>query len=126
MKKTPQQIRNLKDALVWWKTVPKKNVDLNDWRDSGTPPYTCSTICCFGGWCAVQPKLVAQGVRPGGHGAPVTATLPYSWQVASEIFGESHIFACRGNHPVDEGFNGSDHVAVSRRIRHALKNLEQC
>lgn len=129
MKKTAQQIKNLKDALVWWKTVPKKNVNLNAWRDNGTLPYTCNTICCFGGWCAVYPGLAAQGVRV----APVwgdpfirdtDGSILCSKAVGQHLFGDRNIFASRGYHSVDPK-KSSDHTAVTARIKAALANPEQ-
>lgn len=130
MKKTPQQIQNLRDALVWWPTVPEANVDLSSWRDSDTPPYTCNTIACFGGWCAVQPLLVAQGVTPQSwSGAPVMQDddgyggLGPSG-VAIELFGDREMFYARGSHRHDKR-KGSDHAAVTRRIKLALKESEQ-
>lgn len=129
MKKTPQQIKNLKDALVWWKTVPKKNVDLSSWRDNGTPPYTCNTICCFGGWCAVYPALVAQGVQVDPDcGDPFMwgedGYRVYSSAVAQKLFGDWGMFCSRGMHQADPE-KGSDHRAVTARIKAALANPEQ-
>ncbi len=128
MKKTPQQIQNLKDALVWWKTVPEANVDLNYWRDNGTPPYTCNTICCFGGWCAVQPKLVAQGLYPEWGGAPrlVGRNDLDSSGVAQELFGDYQMFASSGCHRHDKDRGETDHEAVTHRIKMALKEKHQC
>jgi hypothetical protein len=124
VKKTPQQIQNLKDALVWWKTVPEKSVDLSSWVDDGTPPYTCNTIACFGGWCAVQPKLVAQGVYPDDEGCPRTDDECWPSAVAKTLFGDSRIFAMRCGHLADP-CKGSDHTAVTARIKAALKDQEQ-
>lgn len=124
MKKTPQQIKNLRDALVWWKTVPKENVNLDTWRDSGTPPYTCNTIACFGGWCAVQPLLVAQGVFPDGNGIPQMEGINWPANVALRIFGDYFLFSAHGCHPAD-GDTRSHHKCVTKRIKAALADPEQ-
>jgi len=130
MKKTEQQIKNLKDALVWWQTVPERNVDLATWRDESTPPYTCNTICCFGGWCAVQPLLVAQGVQvddvDGSINIPSLSENGYSTvsNVALELFGDKQMFYVRGKHRHDKR-KGSDHAAVTHRIKMALKERDQ-
>lgn len=134
MKKTPQQIKNLKDALVWWKTVPKKNVAprLGNWRvaqpEKNDPPeVSCNTIACFGGWACLWPGLQAQGLVPEEEGgAPHLIDLKTGreiggcWNSSRILFGESALFdmCCEREY-------GNEHAVVTARIKAALANPEQ-
>lgn len=71
--KTKQQLENLREALVWWQTVPEANVAprLNKFSRNDDPATNCSTVACFGGWCARWPGLIAQGIKLGADGAPL-------------------------------------------------------
>lgn len=126
IKVTAQQRANLLEALhVMWPSVPPENVakDLRFWlRDSRRKRPGCKTIACFGGWCALWPSFVAQGVRPGPLGSPTDDTGAFPSRISERLFGESSLFADRKGW-TDEG-PLSDHEVVTFRLQFLLLNSE--
>ncbi len=129
---TKQQVKNLKEAILMWKTVPEKNVSkgLEYWRQrsdaethvSGAP--TCKTIACFGGWCAHWPEFQRQDIRPHHiSGAPKLGDLTSSG-VSDLMFGNPSLFLARGYSALDFGpdiYLLSDHAVVLYRLNRVLR-----
>lgn len=126
--KTEQQLQNLREALVWWATVPEANVYPNlGWFSKGRSEEEylgtdCNTVACFGGWCARWPALRAQGVFLSKSGAPRMQGLGAAPFVADRLFGDASLFDSRMGHQADWDFAGSDHSLVTNRIRWALEH----
>lgn len=133
--KTRKQLKNIREALVWWQTVPEENVYpyLNNWtsmydlkgRDvSNRQATTCNTIACFGGWACRHPSLIAQGAIINEYGWPEMKRGRYveEYGVAKRLFGDSELFKWRGQHEADKGFEGTDHALVTNRLRWALEH----
>jgi hypothetical protein len=116
MSKTEQQMQNLREALVWWQTVPEANVypGLLNWSKDDSTETNCGTVACFGGWCARWPGLVAQGLNLQANGSPDGSSY--------RLFGDTSIWCTRGHHFADTTFVGTDHALVTNRIRWALEN----
>lgn len=132
---------NLLEAMnVMWPSVPEKNVvrNLDLWRMevaavNPAPLYsvpTCTTIACFGGWCAWWPTFVAQGVRCSHSGMPLIVDLntcftSYDREVASVLFGFEALFFYRGSNMAERYFGSEDddasaHEVVNRRMQWLL------
>lgn len=118
--KTEQQMKNLREALVWWQTVPEANVatNLRSYTEGNHNRTDCGTVACFGGWCARWPGLVAQGLRLDSLGCPA-GNAP---QQAETLFGDADMWRARSSHRADQHFQGSDHALVTNRIRWALEH----
>jgi len=135
---TAQQRANALDALNnMWPSVPSKNVHkrLGWWRadthrhgqvnvnvTSGNTKPDCGTVCCFGGWCAWWPAFQAQGVYADKSGYPKIAGVDHNTDFV--LFGSGSMFSPRDYHDADEGFKGSDHKLVTRRLKWLIKNSE--
>lgn len=118
--KTEQQMQNLREALIWWQTVPEANVspNLSRYTDGDHNRTDCGTVACFGGWCARWPGLVDQGLRLNAWGCPAGNTP----KQAKKLFGDADIWSARWSHRADGFFEGSDHALVTNRIRWALEH----
>lgn len=128
---TAQQIANIKEAIVMWKTVPPKNVypGLDLWRDRSQEYYTdkatCNTVACFGGWCCHWPAFQDQGVYAGAGGAPELGSL-CGGGVAEYMFGDIELFLPRGVHPADRYcMLVDDHTVVMNRLKTLLAKAEK-
>lgn len=122
--KTEQQLKNIRDALVWWQTVPEENVAerlsvFSQWDD---PATNCKTVACFGGWCARWPGLIEQGLSLSYDGVPeLKGSCFYRGIPLGEyFFGDEAIWRRRGGHLADTGFFGTDHELVTNRLQYAL------
>lgn len=116
-------MQNLRDALVWWQTVPEANVVPRlRWYTEGDHDHTdCKTVACFGGWCARWPGLRAQGLGLDNGGGP-TSVHGGGPDSASWFFGDQDLWRTRFSHESDSGFTGTDHALVTNRIRWALEH----
>lgn len=119
---TKQQVKNIEEALVMWKTVPPKNVFpcLDDWRDFSqehpSSKVTCNTIACFGGWCCHWPEFKKQGLKAETDGRPLLGEIVGS-KVAEQMFGDIDLFLPRGVHPADRNsLLVDDHTVVMNRL----------
>ena len=115
---------NAISAKEMWLTIPEANVavELDSWRQQiykldQDGNETCNTIACFGGWCAVHPAFIAQGIRASGaSGAPFYATgNPFtdSLSVSKGLFGSRLLFAARGEHSSDRETKNNDSEAYA-------------
>lgn len=126
IKVTQQQRDNALDALLrMWPSVPTKNVypGLLWWRKGEAPQnnVTCGTVACFGGWCAVYPKFVAQGVARDWCGTPSYRNGTDCGSVNSaalHLFGDDTLFIWR----TDYDGPGTDHEVVTRRLQNLIRN----
>jgi hypothetical protein len=125
IKVTAQQRANAIEARdVMWPSVPESNVTsgLSLWRDDYRPmePPTCGTVACFGGWCEWYPPFRMQ--------LSVSSPKVASWDAIVGLYGPSDdpnidgLLDPRGSHCADQGFRGSDHALVLRRINWLIKN----
>jgi hypothetical protein len=119
---TKQQVQNIEEALVMWKTVPPQNVypGLDDWRDFSHERHrgkvTCNTIACFGGWCCHWPAFKEQGLKAGIAGRPCVGVLS-GFDSAEPLFGDFDLFLPRGSHPADRNSLWlDDHTLVMNRL----------
>lgn len=119
VKVTATQYDNLKTALYeMWPSVPEKNVypGLEFWTSEENRQPDCKTLACFGGWCAVWPTFVNQGVLLAPTGAPL---MGYLWgsDVSKKLFGHTRLFDTMG-YPE----TGNPHSVVLKRLQVALEN----
>lgn len=128
---TQQQIDNIEEAIVMWKTVPPENVypGLDDWRDLSkelrADTATCNTVACFGGWCCHWPAFKAQGIKAESDGRPGLLDLSGS-QVAEYLFGDRDLFLPRGVHPTDRNSRlVNDHTVVMNRLKLLLAKAKR-
>lgn len=129
---TPQQIDNIEEAIVMWKTVPPKNVfpDLAYWRDISkerpADKVTCNTIACFGGWCCHWPAFQDQGLYADRYdGGPRLGNLS-GGRAAQFLFGDMDLFLTRGVHPADGGtYMLDDHTVVMNRLKLLLAKAKR-
>lgn len=102
--------------------IPGAVINLDYWRTKTGKGLGCGTICCIGGWAAVYPPFVAEGLsaRPDSH---VPAYADEEGRIAIALFfGVSqdvalNIFASCGYYKVNHKDLGL------KRIRDALINL---
>lgn len=131
--RTAQQTKNLSDWLnIYWPAIPAEKVaqGLNSWsNDYGD----CGTVCCLGGWVALNPEAQDQGVFARSCGSPgmivkgMGGTLN-SWETAQEFFGMEDIFDPRSynsNHiDVLLSRDAFEHEVVTNRLRWVLDHPE--
>lgn len=125
IKVTQQQRDNAVEALtVMWPSVPPENVSprLEMYRDS--LKMDCGSHACFGGWCAVYPTFVGQGLHFGRYGLPAIGDELGGEPCADALFGDDLLFFERGVYPSDWGFRGSDHALVTHRLNWLIENSE--
>jgi len=138
--KRDQQIENLLVAQAMFKDIPEEQIYLGSWANHKLmqigregpqlgiakdikPQHTCGSVGCFGGWIAVHPHFVKQGVRPcvfdGSPEIPGKDKM-YSHTVSTELFGYDNMF--------DSEFNfvrSNPKKEIMARIEHALNKLTQ-
>lgn len=128
---TQQQRDNAHEALnVMWPSVPPQNVikDLGAWREKPDKPLDCGAAACFGGWCAVWPPFVAQGVTKGEFsGMPLAPGGAYL-EAAEFLFGHDRMFYARrlsAVEHIDKSFSGgTDHELITHRLKWLIENSE--
>jgi len=144
--KVERQIKNLLAAAVMMQEITQDQLVpfLTYWRsDDGNNIYnrkvcstedlmnhTCGSAACFGGYVAVCPFFVKQGVRDGYGGAPTMTGLNKAEEVSKHLFGDSHMFdPYFGDGETDGNGRGIEHQAIMCKIQNAMedrfKELEQ-
>ena len=127
-KQTERQRANTIEALtVMMPSIPVANIfpKLASWIDGeGEIPH-CGTVACFGGWCAIYPPFVAQGVgRCRQDGQPFLLKRGYSTtEVSQHLFGNPNMFRMRGFF-VHELDSGTDHAIIMHRLQWLLDTSE--
>lgn len=119
--KTPQQRKNLEDALIWWPTVPEKNVCMVPCYLHEDHQELVKDFCEL---AVSMPNIAAQGFILDKYQNPYMAKDPKvcGRKVSKIIYGNDFMFSYRGGHPADQGFIGSDHALVMRRIEWELEH----
>lgn len=126
---------------VLWPSVPALGVDLNIWSniEHGEEPTldstSCSTLACFGGWCAADPYFKRQGLSLLGLSL---LALRKCGGLDKVLFGYCTLFSPEGlgpecgipgnSNPID-GFTAYrgrdyDHDLVAWRLDWLVKNSE--
>ncbi len=128
---TDQQVQNIKEAIVMWKTIPPHNVypGLDDWRDMSkelqADKVTCNTTACFGGWCCHWPAFKSQGLKSERDGRPRLLGLSGSL-VADYMFGDFDLFLPRGANSADKYcLLLNDHSVVMNRLKTLLAEAKR-
>ncbi len=81
-------------------------------------PHACGSAACFGGWVAVHPHFIAQGIGVAPTGAPQIEGSSWVSDVAEYLFGDGMLFAAK--HTWEKG---SAKQAVLVRIEKALEKV---
>ena len=120
IKITAQQRANQLEALnVMWPSVPAKNVysNLTRWREQNysIKKVDCDTLACFGGWCSLYPKFIAQGIYADDYGIPCMGDASGT-EVAGNFFGDGALFLPRSVYEL-----GTDHQVVTTRLKKLIR-----
>lgn len=119
--------RSLK-ALAYWKTVPKKLVDMDTFGFSdltmcGTGRYakSCGSVGCLAGWLQTMPSFRKHMYGKVKFTYPCESNLLYN---LSKYFGEAMDFRCRSNDNVTEWKEGLDRLKDAvRTYKDEVKEL---
>lgn len=100
----------VQDLWAWVLKLSASGVIIEDPTPHELGQFECGSAACFGGWCAIHPHFIAQGVRRGPDGAPYHQDMG----AADHLFGSSLFLSRKGWE------KGSDKAIIMERLRMSL------